>query len=609
MWQRKGSYEAAGVAVRRAEGIQQASGPRHPTFARTLNLVAQQFWFEGDLLRSKDASQRAVEVAELTLRPDHPTLALAIRYLAGTLLDLGDLSGGLALAQRALGIAERNFGPDHHVTGEYLHGLGLAELDQGDYATARLHFQRALKVFETRYGPWHEYVATASSVMALADARLGDFARARQEQSRAVAIHERVGGPNHPFVAVALTELATLYREQGASAEALPLLERALAIRERSLGAQHRDVARTLADLASTLSDVGRPTRAQTLAVRAVEIWERQGAPDAPEFATVLALYAKLQTNRGDSAAARAYYERALAIRARTFGVSHPLYAEAQAGLAVALAATGDRGAALEAALAAESTGRDHLRVMLRSLPERQGLTYAATRPRGQDLILSLPGSTAEAIPAALNEVIRSRALVLDEIAARQGAMHAASDREQPARAALATAQQRLANLTVRGPGPLPPAQYAAVLDEARQESERAEQALATLSAAYSQQRRRELVGLAEIAAALPADTALVSLVRYNRLIFTAPAGARLGNRCAASRRSHRPVLPGFRSQDDRASGGCAAWRGGDNRRPGDRVATRHPRRGGRFDCDCRSTSRDRRGHPASRCAAWCGIG
>ncbi len=334
------------------------------------------------------------------------------------------------------------------------------------------------------------------------------------------------------------------------------MLERALAIRERSLGPQHRDVARTLADLASTLSDVGRPARAQTLAIRAVEIWERLGAPDAPEFATVLALYAKLQATRGDGAAARAYYERALAIRARTFGTSHPLYAEAQAGLAVALAATGDRAAALEAALAAETTGRDHLRVMLRSLPERQGLNYAAARPRGQDLILSLSGSPPEAIPAALDEVIRSRALVLDEIAARQGAAHAASDRERPARAALTAAQQRLANLTVRGPGPLSPAQYAAVLDEARQESEQAEQALAEVSGDFSQQRRRDQVGLDAVAAALSPDTALVSLVRYDRQVFTPPSGASSVDR--AARRALRTV-PSYLAFVVRSSGTPAA--------------------------------------------------
>ena len=35
--------------------------------------------------------------------------------------------------------------------------------------------------------------------------------------------------------------------------------------------------------------------------------------------------------------------------------------------------------------------------MMLRSLPERQSLNYAAVRPRGLNLILSLTGSTPEA--------------------------------------------------------------------------------------------------------------------------------------------------------------------------------------------------------------------
>ena len=79
---------------------------------------------------------------------------------------------------------------------------------------------------------------------------------------------------------------------------------------------------------------------------------------------------------------------------------------------------------------------------MLRSLPERQALNYAAARPRGLNLILSLSGSMPDAIPVAVDGLIRSRALVLDEIAARQSAGRASSERTDPAagRAAVRTA-------------------------------------------------------------------------------------------------------------------------------------------------------------------------
>ncbi len=459
VFQGMGAYDRAGVPLRRAAAIQEAASTDHPAYVRTLNLMAQQLWFEGDLSQSLTASERAVEVAERTLRADHPTVALSLRFLAATLADLGEMRQSVALRVRALAIAERTFGPSHHMTAEYLHALASAELREGAYAAARQRFQRALDIFEARYGPWHEFVATTLSRLAVADVNLGDYANARRELSRAVAIRERIGGPNHPYVANALMELAAVYREQGLPTRALPLLERALAIREKSLGSSHRNVARTLADLASTLAQTGQTTRAQAAATRALGIWERLDAPDAPDYATALALYAELQARRGDDAAARNYYARAMAIRAKVFGTSNPVYADAEAGFALALAKLGDHRSALSAAVSAEATGRDHLRTMLRSLPERQSLNYAAARPRGLDLILSLTLLTPEAADSALDGVIRSRALVLDEMATRQSSQTATMSSD-PLRAAFTSAQQRVANLVVRGPGQLSPAQY-----------------------------------------------------------------------------------------------------------------------------------------------------
>ena len=317
------------------------------------------------------------------------------------------------------------------------------------------------------------------------------------------------------------------------------MFERALAIREKNLGPEHRDVARTLVDLASALAAARQPTRAQALATRALGVWERLDAPDAPEFATVLALYAGLQARRGDAVAARNYYERALAIRAKVFGSSNPASAEAQAGLASALATLGDHATALSTAATAEATGRDHLRLMLRSLPERQALLYAAARPRGLPLILSLTASAADAIPIGLDGLIRSRALVLDEIAARRSARHAVGDGSAPARIALTDVQQRLANLLVRGPGQMSPAQYTAVVEDARREGEMAEQALAEASAEFRVERTRARIGVDEVKTALPADGALVSFARYDRTILAEPPGGGLAKRPA---RAPRPV-------------------------------------------------------------------
>jgi CHAT domain-containing protein/tetratricopeptide (TPR) repeat protein len=518
--QRKGDYERAGARLRRAAAIQEEADFTHPAYAETLNLLGLQFWFEGNLPEARELSTRAVAVAERTLRPDHPTIARALRYKAGAFIDLGDLTQGRSLLERALGIAERTFGPSHFETWAYVNDLAIAELYLGRYTAARALFERALRVAEARLGLWNERVATTMGNLALVDARLGDYGSARREHARATAIWERVLGRDHPFVAQALMDLAAVYREQGASSAALPLLERALAIRERRLGPEHRDVASTLSDLAATLRLLGRITRAQGVAARAVRIWERADAPEAPEFATVLKLYADLQADRGEAADARRYYDRALAIEEKALGRAHPAFADTQVGLATALASLGDHDPAIEAAIEAETTGRDHLRLMLRYLPERQSLTYAATRPKGLDLALSLSGTDPQATSRVFDALVRTRALVLDEMAARRRVRADASGDMAPLWAALNSARQRLANLVVRGPSDQRPEQYVKLVEDARREKELAERALADKSATFSNELSREEIGLGAVRGALPPRSALVAFVRYDRTVI-----------------------------------------------------------------------------------------
>ena len=143
-------------------------------------------------------------------------------------------------------------------------------------------------------------------------------------------------------------------------------------------------------------------------------------------------------------------------------------------------------------------------------------------RPRGLDLILSLTESTPEAVDFAMDGLIRSRALVLDEMAARKRSQGTTIETD-PLRIAFTSAQQRLANLVVRGPDQLSPAQYSVVLEDARREAEQAEQALAEESAEFRVERDRAQVGVEEVRASLPPDSALVSFVRYDRTLFSGP--------------------------------------------------------------------------------------
>jgi CHAT domain-containing protein/tetratricopeptide (TPR) repeat protein len=308
-----------------------------------------------------------------------------------------------------------------------------------------------------------------------------------------------------------------VYQEHRLASQALPLLERALSIREQQLGLHHPDTGRTLVDLASTLMQLGDRQRSQSLAKRALLVWERLNLPNAPEYATVLALFADIQYQAGRYAVAREYFEKALSIRGKAFGMSSPLFAEAEEGMGLALAGQGERSAALRAAVHVETVGREHLQLMLRSLPERQALNYATARPRGLTLMLSLSAAMPDAVPLALDALVRSRALVLDEIAARQRAAHLRQGSIDPTQAAWKSAQQRLANLLARGPGPMSATQYARAVEDASRDRERTEEALAERNPDFRDERARDRIGLEQVSAALPPDSVLLSFARNDQ--------------------------------------------------------------------------------------------
>ena len=602
--QRRGDYSQAGVVVRRAARIQEEANPFHPAYGETLILLGLQWWFEGNLPEARDVAAQSVAVAERTLRPEHPTVARALRYLAGATLDLGDLVEARRLLERALAIAEVSLGPSHSEMWKYPNDLAGPNRLLGAYPTARRLLEQALAIAEGKFGPWHDSVATSVHNLALVDASLGDYAKARREQVRAAAIWERVLGRNHPFVAIALMELATVYREQGSPAEALPLLERALSIRQSRLGPNHPDVARTLADLSATLVQLGATERAQAFATRAVRIAEGLDTPNAPDLAVVFALYADLQASRGNAGVARDYYQRALRILENAFGRQHPAFAEAEIGLAGALIDLNERQTALQTANDAEATAREHLRLMLRSLPERQALTYAMTRPQGLDLILSLVDATPDAAALAVDGVIKGRALVLDEMAYRRPSALTVTPATSPLRAAIDAIQQQLANLIIRGPGPLSTEQYVAALATLRLERERAELRLAESNASFRTERSRANVGLDEVMAALPPDSALVSLFRYKHQrqnnLANAAARRRQTSRTRTSYiafvlRAGQPVVAislGSATEIDRL---VSKWRDDVVREA--QPARRHPNRSG-----------PRHGFLATRSARECGI-
>jgi CHAT domain-containing protein len=164
---------------------------------------------------------------------------------------------------------------------------------------------------------------------------------------------------------------------------------------------------------------------------------------------------------------------------------------------------------------------------------------YAAARPVGLDVALTLMargenGVRGKGAPV-WDAVVRSRAVVLDEMALRHRRVGAS---EEPEVAGLiddlVAAREQLAKLVVRGPG-ASQEEYRIEVARARDARDAAERAVAERSLGAQREQRQQRVGLDAVQAALPERSALVAFVRYQEFAVRAPAPSDRRSRSTAA--------------------------------------------------------------------------
>jgi CHAT domain-containing protein/tetratricopeptide (TPR) repeat protein len=516
-----GPYADAMAPLDRALAIRTRLTPQHPETASVLQVRGDVLFLRGDSGGAQRVWSDALRMAERTLGPTHPAIAEFLRRLGFAAFAAGNLADARRLRERALRVGEQALAPCDPALTRLLNSLANSFQYDGEYFEARRLYARALTTIERCLGKNHSEYATYIHNDAQMAREIGDLADADALLERAVATWSAVLGPNHAYVARGLTELAEVAALRGQLDRARTLYERALTIHRRELGGEHPLVALTLTSLAGTLADQGDSAGANRHIDEAVAIFRKSGSPDdADQVARVFELRGTLRMQAGDLPEARASVAEALAARERLFGRVHPATAATRAMLAGIDLARGQRETALAAALEAEQAGRDHLRFTVRYLPERLAMAYAAKRPHGLDLALSvIAAATPSDASRVFDSVIRSRGVVLDELAARRLASYGGGVRGSEVNAAV-SARQRFANLVVRSLlEPVP----RTLLDDARTQKENAERTLAEQTVEGRSERARVSSGAGEITRALPRDSVLVSFVRYNRTVVAAP--------------------------------------------------------------------------------------
>jgi CHAT domain-containing protein/tetratricopeptide (TPR) repeat protein len=407
--------------------------------------------------------------------------------------------------------------------------LGHVASDQYDFAAARSYLEQAL-TGSMQTVPDSANIPFALSELALTFYREGDLASALDYESRALArLEERTQGESLD-VAQNYAFMGEILRDDTNFGAATKYFHRALDIRLK-LAPESVLVSDSLVDLASLERTRGNLVAAIDYDRRALKI-SQKACPNRWCAAGILNDLGQLAYKNGDLATAEGYLRDAVDLREKSLGPMHPDLARSLNDLALVVAASGSSAKAREMALRAEGIGAEHLRLSARTLSERQALAYEGIRASGLDVALSLGTDGADASSAGrdlFDAVIRSRALVFDELAARHRSAYGSGDPEVAQLAdQLLSARRKLATLVFRGVGDSTPEAYRKRIEDAREHKEEAERILAEKSVAFREDQIRTQLGFKDVALALPPGSALVAFVRFARYDFRTPARGRV---------------------------------------------------------------------------------
>ena len=426
----------------------------------------------------------------------------------------------LALAKRELAVAEAANGNRSKTFVSALSNMSEVYVELSLGAEARPYAERAVEISRKEF-PDDEQTINAADELAYVCNALGDFACAERADKAAIAL-ERKPGPEHDWdLAVTLSNYSSLKEKMkdleaagAAIEEALVVGQRArpddphLAVFENNAGAHYvvtLDFPKAIAHLN-----------------RAIEIFTKAYGPESPFVMSATANLADVYNRSGQFPLAWKDYEIGL----RNKNATIDSQAQQHAVFAGSLASGGDIKRAVQEGLLSARMSRENFVLQARTLPERQALAYDRTRPHGLDTALSVLVRHPELPTTEIyQEVVRSRALVADEMARRQRNLNAANDPEvarllnamNEARAGLLAAEASAAGQ----------ASGTDSLILALEKMEKIERALAERSVAVDYDQRVNAVTTADVRRNLPAHAVLVSYVSFTRRTVEAVDPAR----------------------------------------------------------------------------------
>jgi CHAT domain-containing protein len=507
-----------------------AAGPESPEAAGLMLDIAGLLYRKGDYAASRARGEEALAIYQKTYGAEHATVARALDTIGLARLGAGDYQGATPVFEHALAVAQKTLGPEHETTVGILERLDLNLIRAGDYSRASVLGEQALAICEQHFPGDHIVTLDALRNLGQLHSEMGDYADALRYQLRALPILERREGKDSVQVGDTLNNMGNTARGAGSNTAARDYFARAAAIYEARLGPHNTRLGGALDNLGQSLTLLKQFPGARSALERALAVQTQELGARHPWTANVLQSMGRLEAAAGNYQKARELYQQNLDIWRERLGPEHPFTVATITLLSDTLAHLGERRMALDTALEAANIRRDNIVRTVRTANEKQAIEFAQLHAASLDVALTIaatPEPASEDVERAWNALIRSRALVLDEMSARHRSLRQSADPE------VVTLEQQVASgrsgvtrLVLEGPGKSTLADYSAKVYAARIGLERSEELLAGKSAQFRHEFDQRGAGYAEVKRALPAGSALVAFRRYSRKNYTAAGDA-----------------------------------------------------------------------------------
>jgi CHAT domain-containing protein len=436
----------------------------------------------------------------------------------------GQINQAIPIAQQAFQVAAATFGPNDRRVGLSLDSLGLLYKSLDEFADADSCFRRSLAILKAADGPQSKDAGVVLLNLADLYADHGRWGEAESDFRDALTIAVHAYGQNDPHVADVLRDGGSLMIDEGKLQPAASVLRGAIAIYTNAGPAYGAPLAATYNLAGQVVSDAGASKEAEGLFQKAIDLSEKSEGPNSTNLATYIANLANVYKDEQRFAEAEPLYLRMIAILQHNYDLNNPILDEVDVNLGLFYYAW-DKPDRAEpwfdkyiAARLAQWNANSW------TMSEQDRLVYYATLPGTFPIYFSFVTRYHDRYPALAGKMydalLAERGLVAESAASSRARLIASGNR--PALAVLdklAAEKAQFAELSSSG------SDNRAQIGQLSQQINQTEEALAKISAAFSQQKTLSTATWRDVQKALKPGEAAVEIAKFqfhNGRSFTA---------------------------------------------------------------------------------------